>query len=75
MIGIQMKMPDSCVNCPMSYWIQSGKHEGLLMCNVIEKMLSENGETDLDKCLVDEWSQKRPNKCPLLELGLSIVKG
>lgn len=75
MIGIDMQMPDKCCQCPMSYWIQSGEHEGELMCNIVERQLVERQCPDLEQCIVDEWASVRPDNCPLIDLSLRLVKG
>ena len=36
MIIVDVNIPANCVECPMSHWIQSGKFEGMLMCNALE---------------------------------------
>lgn len=68
MIGIDIKIPDCCFSCPMSHWIQTGRFEGRLMCNIIERILIEKGTHAAGHCIVNENSRKRPDKCPLIEL-------
>lgn len=69
MIGIDMKLPHNCANCPCSYWIQSGEFEGKLMCNVMEY------KAELDSIgknyLVDELKKERPDNCPMEEIKIS----
>ena len=69
MIGIDIKIPDCCFSCPMSHWIQTGRYEDRLMCNVIERILLEKGDRDTCFCLVDENACTRPDKCPLKDLN------
>jgi len=75
MIGIDMKMPNRCCECPMSYWIRVGEYEDHLMCQAIEEQLIEQDLYDLETCLVDDLKSERPQKCPLIDLGLKLVKG
>lgn len=75
MIGIDMKMPNRCCECPMSYWIQMGEYEDQLMCEAIEKQLIEQQDPyDLETCLVNDPKSERPQKCPLIDLSLKLVK-
>ena len=68
MIGINIPLPKRCIDCPCSYWIQSGDYEGMLMCQAIEYTLPINGLDRTGECIVDEWADKRPNDCPMFEL-------
>ena len=61
MILIDMKLPESCTDCPCSHWITCGPHEGKLMCNVIEQ-----NARNVDKSIVEEWDTHRPDSCPIL---------
>ena len=61
MVRIDMPMPDRCINCPCSYWIQTGQKKGMLMCNIMEYI----GEK---YCLVDEHGIK-PIDCPMKTEG------
>lgn len=64
MIVIDAKIPDSCVECPCSHWIQSGEYEGMLMCNLLEYM--ENRNIGTEHFLVDEFADSRPLiTCPM----------
>ena len=56
MIRIQIPMPKNCLDCPMSYWVRTGKYEGMLMCCAKEMNLSSNTEPDDDltgRCIVN----------------------
>ena len=67
MVLIDMPTPLYCEECPCSYWIQSGGHEGELMCEAIESKLSYSGaEEILEKSLVDPMDRYRPAKCPIV---------
>jgi len=70
MIAIKIPLPDSCKNCPCSYWVTSGDYEGMLMCQAMEMNLPENGIDRTGKCIVNEWAEKRPEDCPILEVIL-----
>ena len=65
MVGFEMKMPERCDDCPCSYEIRSGKWQGHLMCEALEKMDPEAGK---ESYLVDAWSWGRPTKCPMREI-------
>lgn len=64
MILIDMPMPDRCLNCPLLYWIRTGEHAGLAMCNAIE---ARDGGFVPDRCLIDELCRRRPEKCPIMK--------
>lgn len=69
MVMMNMPMPRTCSGCPCSYWIQSGRHEGRLMCEAKEKQMGENGYDgdDLTRdCLVNEFAILRPKDCPIV---------
>ena len=66
MVLVDMPLPDRCANCPLSYWVQSGDYEGMLMCNAMEANLEANGLDRTGECIVDEWREKRPDECPIL---------
>lgn len=55
MILMDIPMPESCEDCPCSYWIRSGEQEGRLMCSAIEFREQEI-------VLVDEG---KPARCPI----------
>ena len=62
MIEIDIPLPDCCDDCPCSYWIQTGKHKGKLMCNALE--FREKGH-DKEEYIVDEMDDERPVNCPI----------
>ena len=62
MIRIDIPAPKNCEDCPCSYFIQHGEHEGMMLCNVMEIQ-----KTELALCLVDEWAEERPEECPIIE--------
>lgn len=76
MIAVDIPLPQDCVDCPMSYWKQSGRFEGMLMCEAMEsRWLDEQKkrdetavdyirERDEDMFLVDEFGG-RPHRCPI----------
>lgn len=72
MIAVDIPLPATCAECPMSYWKQGGRFEGMLMCEALEsKWLAESGiagyirDRDADMFLVDEWQETRPDRCPI----------
>ena len=65
MIGLDMKMPENCRECPCSYYIRSGNLEGRLMCEMMEYIDFEKGPKG---CLVDERLNGRPENCPMKEI-------
>ena len=71
MITIDIPMPENCADCPLSYWIQSGNYEGLMMCQAMEAreralVLREPVEDITAKYLVDENAEERPGGCPIV---------
>jgi len=66
MIGLDMKMPEICVDCPCSYWIRTGDYAGYLMCAAMEKINPHAGD---ESYLVDEFGE-RPNNCPMREIAV-----
>lgn len=71
MITIDIPMPENCADCPLSYWIQSGNYEGLMMCSAMEArdralVLREPVEDITANYLVEEYAEKRPEKCPIV---------
>jgi hypothetical protein len=70
MIGINMPMPKRCFDCPLSYWVQSGYFEGMLMCNAKEANLARNKDYSdelIGECIVDEFKEERPKDCPIMD--------
>ena len=67
MVMIDMPMPERCMDCPCSYWIQSGEYEGLMMCNAMEFKAhrSELREISTEYFVVQE--DHRPETCPMIE--------
>ena len=61
MLMMDMPLPQSCENCPCSYWVQTGPNAGQLICEAMES----NGKKDI----VVDWgrSKKRPPKCPIIK--------
>ena len=67
MVLIDMPMPGCCDACPCSYWIQTGEHEGELMCEAIESgIFAGRPEEIVEKSLVDSPGRPRPGKCPIV---------
>ena len=58
MILIDIPMPGSCHECPCSYMIMTGEHDGEIMCNAMEA----RGDGIV---LIDEYASKRPKNCPI----------
>lgn len=71
MIGLDIELPGNCADCPCSYWIKSGEYEGRLMCNALEYRDRNKGKGEY---IVDEWADIRPDKCPMYELIISVIK-
>lgn len=65
MIMIDMPLPDRCINCPCSYWIQSGEYAGMLMCEAIEYRFGFRGLDRTGECIVSESMLRRPDNCPI----------
>lgn len=65
MIGIDIPLPAYCSECPCSYYIQTGPHEGELMCQALE---FRDRNPKVDGYLVSEKEWNRPEKCPMMEL-------
>jgi hypothetical protein len=65
MIKIDIPMPEKCMDCPCSYWIRSGEYEDMLLCNALEFKKKAN-HIQMRECLVDEYSTRRPKRCPIL---------
>ena len=65
MIVLDIPEPKTCVDCPCSYWIQTGEYAGLMMCNAMEfKDKSAGFHEELSKYFVvetDHW----PSGCPI----------
>ena len=67
MVKIDMPMPECCEQCPCSYWVQFGGHEGELMCEAIESTLLSAGVEDaLEDSLVEPMQGQRPEQCPIV---------
>ena len=65
MIVIDIPMPESCMICPCSYYIQNGEHEGRLMCNAMEFRENNSGYAEeIDRFFVQE-NDNRPDGCPI----------
>lgn len=64
MIIVDVNIPANCVECPMSHWIQSGKFEGMLMCNALEYK-DGSGAPDAEY-IQDEYAGTRPGNCPII---------
>ena len=63
MILIDIPMPPSCMDCPCSYMVRSGEHDGETMCNAMEA----RGDGIV---VVDGYETRRPADCPIkLELN------
>ncbi|MBO5959311.1 MAG: hypothetical protein J6Q65_04230 [Lentisphaeria bacterium] len=60
MIRIDIPLPETCEECPCSYWIQSGADAGKLMCNALE--FAGNPDN-----LVEEGAPDRPDGCPIID--------
>lgn len=60
MIRIDIPMPGRCEECPCSYFIRTGPHEGEMMCEAMEV----NGYTAEDSIL-EYWAAGRPENCPI----------
>lgn len=65
MIGIDIPLPAYCTECPCSYYVRTGEHEGKLMCQALE---FRDRCTDTERYLVDEKAWNRPKECPMREL-------
>ena len=70
MIGLNMDMPECCVDCPCSHWIGSGPLEGMLMCEALETIEKDH---DKSRYLVDDH-KNRPGKCPMFAIYYAFDK-
>ena len=71
MVGLNMDLPECCVDCPCSHWIQSGPLEGMLMCEALETIKPDQ---DKSRYLVDEYMD-RPDKCPMFVIYYAFDEG
>ena len=67
MILIDMAMPKDCYECPCSFMIREGRHEGEEICNI----LSYAGKT-VGECLLGVGERAR--NCPMRELGSTFMQ-
>lgn len=72
MVQIDMPMPETCSDCPCSYWIECGRDAGKIVCCAIEARLIHDRLTNgkmysVQDCVVEEVFQGRPEKCPIVE--------
>ena len=61
MIQIDMPLPKKCDDCPCSYHIRTGPHEGELMCETLEYI-----GWDIDETIIKHV--KRLSNCPMREV-------
>ena len=66
-------MPADCGECPCSYYVQTGAHEGMMICEAIEAKLKEE-EDAVEMSIVEEFPGERPEKCPIIGTTVRIVK-
>lgn len=65
MIVIDIPMPENCMDCPCSYYIQTGEYEGRMMCNAKEFKANHSGfREELSAYFVVEENH-RPISCPI----------
>lgn len=64
MIIVDINSPARCVDCPMSYWIQSGAFEGLLMCSALE--YKDHSGAPASEYIQDANANTRPGNCPIV---------
>jgi hypothetical protein len=65
MIVIDVPMPETCEDCPCSYYIRTGEYEGLMMCNAMEFKAQKSGfREELSKHFVVA-EDCRPDNCPI----------
>lgn len=68
MVKLDIDLPETCEECPCSYWIQTGRNAGKLMCNAIEfREIKRTGEYPENCVLVDKAS--KPGDCPMSDIG------
>lgn len=72
MIIVDIPMPEKCFDCPFSYLITSGPHEGMTMCNAMEargnaRLKLSEPETVYDpmEYMIDENMGTIPDNCPI----------
>ena len=65
MIVIDVPMPETCEDCPCSYYIRTGEYEGLMMCNAMEFKSRHMGfHEELSKFFVVP-EDHMPDNCPI----------
>ena len=66
MIVIDIPMPQSCEECPCSYYVQTGEYEGAMICNALEfKENSAGLREELSRYFVVA-DDHRPENCPII---------
>ena len=66
MIVMDIPMPQNCLDCPCSYYIQTGDYAGVMMCNAMEfKSNSAGFRGEISKFFVVAENH-RPNSCPIV---------
>ena len=70
MIGLNMDPPETCGDCPCSYWVRSGELEGMMMCEALEKIDPDHDKTHY---LVNEYT--RPDWCPMFVICYAFDEG
>ena len=67
MILIDMEIPENCYDCPCSYRIEHGQHEGEEICSI----MSYAGKT-VEECLLGVG--ERAGSCPMREMGNAFLR-
>ena len=66
MIVIDIPMPQNCLDCPCSYYVQTGEYEGAMICNAMEfKQNSTGFREEISKFFVVAENH-RPDNCPIV---------
>ena len=66
MIVMDIPMPQNCLDCPCSYYVQTGEYEGAMICNAMEfKQNSTGFREEISKFFVVAENH-RPENCPIV---------
>ena len=66
MIVMDIPMPQNCLDCPCSYYVQTGEYEGAMICNAMEFKQNRTGfREEISKFFVVAENY-RPGNCPIV---------
>lgn len=67
MVKLDISLPETCEDCPCSRYVQSGRYEGLLMCNAIEFREKRKGIICPLHYVLFNHRDGKPGNCPMSE--------